>query len=426
MTDSTTHIEKIECSVQPFDVSFHPRREYIVASALVDGTIEVHDFEPSDEQDHDTILSSISLNQSSDDNNKTSTRAVLFSEDASHIFAGTSAGDICLLDAERACTLVTSDESSTCILSRISASQNGIHSLFQLPQEVGNHVVTGDEQGVVAVWDARLSNKTSKPVLQWKDQHSDYISGFDYHDNTLLSSCADATLGVMDLRMAMADTSKRNDAFRQSDDQEDELLSISIIKHGKKVVCGTQEGVLAVWSWGTWGDVSDRFPGHPASIDALLKVDEDTLLTGSSDGLLRLVQIHPDKLLGVLGNHDGFPIEKLQFNSTRNFVASVSHDNMIRLWDATVLQEGDDDESDSDEDIKEHQTTLKQAPAASMPTASAAAARHNSDDEWDDMDGEDSNDDDSDDSDSDDEDDFQGKKPSKRLKTENEKFFEDL
>ena len=26
---------------------------------------------------------------------------------------------------------------------------------------------------------------------------------------------------------------------------------------------GTQEGVLLIFSWGDWGDHSDRMPGHP-------------------------------------------------------------------------------------------------------------------------------------------------------------------
>lgn len=73
----------------------------------------------------------------------------------------------------------------------------------------------------------------------------------------------------------------------KSDELEDELLSVSVIKNGKKVVCGSQDGVLVIFSWGTWGDMSDRFPGHPDSVEAVLKVDEDTILTGSSDGIIR-------------------------------------------------------------------------------------------------------------------------------------------
>jgi hypothetical protein len=46
------------------------------------------------------------------------------------------------------------------------------------------------------------------------------------------------------------------------------------ITHCLQVVCGTQEGVLAVFNWGEWGDVSDRFPGHPASVDTVVPLTE--------------------------------------------------------------------------------------------------------------------------------------------------------
>ncbi|CAN0385354.1 unnamed protein product [Discosporangium mesarthrocarpum] len=94
-----------------------------------------------------------------------------------------------------------------------------------------------------------------------------------------LPGSGDATLSVFDLR--------RNKLEGRVDNNEDELLSIAIIKNGSRVVCGTQNGVLVSWPWGTWGDRSSRFRGHPHSVDALLKLDEDTVLTGSSDGIIR-------------------------------------------------------------------------------------------------------------------------------------------
>ncbi|CAN0506118.1 unnamed protein product, partial [Laminaria digitata] len=82
--------------------------------------------------------------------------------------------------------------------------------------------------------------------------------------------------------------------------------------HGSRVVCGTQNGVLVTWPWGTWGDRSSRFRGHPHSVDTLLKLDEDTVLTGSSDGIIRVVSIQPDKFLGLLGDHEDFPVESIK------------------------------------------------------------------------------------------------------------------
>jgi hypothetical protein len=71
------------------------------------------------------------------------------------------------------------------------------------------------------------------------------------------------------------------------------------MKRGRKVICGSQEGVLNIFDYSDIEDISDRFPGHPASVDALLALDEDVLLTGSSDGLIRIISILPNKMLGA-------------------------------------------------------------------------------------------------------------------------------
>jgi WD40 repeat protein len=447
----------MECSDQPLDLSFHPSKSALLAAALVDGTVEVHDFQEvvvldaavastkeqtNEEEEIDTIVSSTSVHtqllpskNSQSGSKQASCRAVHFSSDGTTLWTGGSAGDMCSLDADRICTFSTSSSPKS-VLHRIPDASYG-KSPVQVFHELSSHLmVTGDESGGVRVWDTRLlgsssASSTSKLpagcVHSWK-KHIDYVSGLEHSvdGNTLLASSADCTLSAYDLRMATAGTQKeKQEAVRCSDDQEDELLSIQLMKHGKKVVCGTGEGVLAVWSFGTWGDVSDRFPGHPASVDALLKVDEDTVLTGSSDGLIRAVSIHPDKFLGVLGSHEGFPVEKLQFNADKSYVGSLTHDPVIRLWDARVLRE--DYDSDDDE-TKMASAPVAQATSGTLETEQQA----DSDDDWEDMDDDmevDSDDGkDSDDSDEE-EDDGGGKQGSKlagRFKTENEKFFEDL
>lgn len=53
------------------------------------------------------------------------------------------------------------------------------------------------------------------------------------------------------------------------------------------MVCGTGDGILNLFSWGEWGDISDRFPGHPLSIDSCVAVSENVVCTGSMDGIIR-------------------------------------------------------------------------------------------------------------------------------------------
>ncbi|KAI2513739.1 hypothetical protein MHU86_522 [Fragilaria crotonensis] len=431
----------VECSDQPLDLAFHPINPNLMAAGLVDGTIEVHevpnnegeneDYGSDEDSESDTILSTIPVHTmqiSSDQRKVPSCRSILFSHDGQNLYTGGSGGDICALDADISCSLGGSE---TALLWRLPPRSEAVHSLKQLPTSAtcGPLLCAGYENGTVRLWDTRLcgSNTSKKACVMTWDEHEDYISGFE-HDadgTTLLASSADCSISVMDMRKAV-NPQTRSEAIRRSDDQEDEMLSIVLLKNGRKVMCGSQQGVLSVWSWGVWGDVSDRFPGHPCSIDALLKVDEDTVLTGASDGIIRLVQLHPDKLLGVLGEHDGYPVEKLQFNSDRTYVGSVSHDNFIRLWDARVLH----DDNDNDDDEEEEEEEVSDEEDQKMPAISTnETSKHESDDDWDDVDDSDSgsdNDGDSEDASESDEEETANDRRSKRLKTENEKFFDDL
>ena len=306
-------------------------------------------------------------------------------------------GSLRCLDSELACSLLddNSDDvaSSPAILWSIENAHNvGINKLYQLPYNspCGPILATGDDVGTVRLWDTRtcasqkahngnpFDNLMKPPqgcVQQWKINH-DYITDFtSNHDGTaLLATCADGKLSVFDMRyvkqkggsksIVLPDVDPNWDptqnqpqaqqpqqqqqkkkstwethGYTQSENQEDELLSCTFIKKSSKLVCGTQEGILSLFSKDVWCDVSDRYPGHPQSIDAILKIDEDTVLTGSSDGLVRAVQLLPNSLLGVLGGHDGFPVEALGWSAGRKMVGSVSHDEYIRLWVSNMLEE---------------------------------------------------------------------------------------
>lgn len=112
-------------------------------------------------------------------------------------------------------------------------------------------------------------------------EHDDFISDFDFDANskTLVASSGQGTISIYDIR--------KSKMVAMSANQDDELLSICIVKDRRKVVVGSQEGVLNIYSWGDWGDCTDRFIGHPNSIDTICKIDEDTVATGSSDGIIR-------------------------------------------------------------------------------------------------------------------------------------------
>ena len=54
-----------------------------------------------------------------------------------------------------------------------------------------------------------------------------------------------------------------------------------------KLVCGSGDGVLYLFNWGEWGNMSDRFPGHASAINCMVALSDDMVCTGSSDGKIR-------------------------------------------------------------------------------------------------------------------------------------------
>lgn len=289
-----------------------------------------------------------------------SCRALVFLGAADeHLGAGFETGTLLHLDAA----------TGKAVARLTKAHAAGISRLLPLPQQPAL-LAAGDEDGGLRLWDLRAG----VPVLQFGG-HTDFITGLalEPRQGALLAVSGDGTLSAHDLRA-------RQLLGRSESDADDELLSgalrmwlqlelhahaacilspacppckpllplrprpVAVVKRGRKVVVGSQSGVLGLWSWGYWADCSDRFPGHPESVDALVAYDDDTLITGSSDGALRIINVLPNKLLGVLGEHaEGLPVERLALSGDKRLLASTSHDNAVKLWDLSLLADDDDD-----------------------------------------------------------------------------------
>ncbi|TKY53648.1 WD repeat-containing protein 55-like [Spatholobus suberectus] len=112
---------------------------------------------------------------------------------------------------------------------------------------------------------------------------------------------------------------------------------------------------------------SDRFIDLSSnSIDAMLKLDEDRIITGSENGIINLVGILPNRVIQPIAEHSEYPVECLAFSHDRKFLGSIAHDQMLKLWDLDNILQGsrntqrneagdidsDDDEMDLDDDPK--------------------------------------------------------------------------
>ncbi|CCW63871.1 unnamed protein product [Phytomonas sp. EM1] len=172
--------------------------------------------------------------------------------------------------------------------------QYGIASLCVCDE---NLVATGDDDGLIAVWDMR----ERRPVHVYHE-HGDYVSQLIFFTDVqeLVSGSGDTCLGVYDVRAGrIRDFSEpRNDelncfAFINSSGANRETFTPSII-------CGTPSGSLPIWKYGSWRRPYDVLDRHPRECESIISFNSETtvvgnnlILTGACDGLVRVVQMYP-------------------------------------------------------------------------------------------------------------------------------------
>ncbi|KAF9997048.1 hypothetical protein BGZ65_007365 [Modicella reniformis] len=326
---SNLHPDTLSYKNTVFDFAFHPSED-IIATGLISGHINCVKYVPGPGNNESLWKVRPS---------KKSCRGLAFNHDGSGLFTVSKDGAIGALDVSTGAVLIKKPD----------AHDHPINAVKLLTENI---LATGDDSGTIKLWDVRTGSET----LQYSD-HEDFISDFDYDTDskTLVASSGQGTISVYDIRKPIMLT--------MSENQDDELLSICIVKDRRKVVVGSQEGILNIYSWGDWGDCTDRFVGHPNSIDTICKIDEDTVATGSSDGIIRVIDILPNKFQGVVGEHEDFPIECIKVSHDRTYLASCSHDDTVRFWDIRYLtgnmdkdneeeNEEEDDENDENEETQ--------------------------------------------------------------------------
>jgi WD40 repeat protein len=314
----------LELPEVPLTLDFHPTLDF-VATGLIDGNVRVSRFSA---QAHEAPF----VNARPFQAGAGGCRSVRFSGDGELLFCASADHSIISLDSTGAPGWRQPD-----------AHRDGVSTLCVLDT---NLLASGDDSGAVKVWDMRQASAAGH-ALSW-DVFQDYVSDLMYepasHADSLLATSGDGTLACFDLRSSRK-------CLGRSEELEEDLLSCSVLKGGRKVVCGTSEGALLIFSWDNWDGATDSFPGHPESVGALLKLDEQTVLTGSSDGLIRVVGIQPSKLYGLVGDHDGFPLERMRWSGgDKSLLGSISHDSLVRFWDVSYLHEDDDDDDDDDDE----------------------------------------------------------------------------
>ncbi|KAK5584813.1 hypothetical protein RB653_006430 [Dictyostelium firmibasis] len=289
----------------PFSLNFHPTEDLLVVSDA-EGRVKLFKYS----LDENEVKLSLRPHQSG-------CRQANFSSDGKYIFTASSDCSMKVIDINTGSILYTREEahdySINCLVSKEFM------------------VFTGDDEGTIKVWDMRQQN-----IVCEFQEHGDFISDITtIDDRHIAATSGDGGVSIYNfVRKSMDDISEKSD---------NELLSCLSLDNDQKLVCGSQDGSILIYDRNNLENVK-KFAGHPQSVDALVKVNNNTFFSGSSDGIIRYIGLRPKKLLGVVGEHSTFPIERMAISRDNRYLGSISHDYSLRFWNVASFYEEDESE----------------------------------------------------------------------------------
>lgn len=351
----------------PLSLAVHPTRP-LLAAGLTAGGVVVHPFSLSSPKAPCAITHAF----------RDGCHALSFvpgDEERVRVLAGLGDGPVHMYDATSAAPVLAIDMP---VSDESNAGASFLHCVDS------NVAIVGDYMGGLHIVDFRAGRAPVLSVLE----HGDYVSGIvpvnEYGSKAVLVSSSDGTLCSYDMRVP---PHPRLRLQYVSEAFDDELLSLAVLSNRPVAVAGTSSGALNIYDLkfldsGADPDAEahiDRFYGHPECVSSVLAYgDEGLVLTASSDGIVRVIDVPNKSLLGVLEYdrertvvfdeeeksapvelaadrkkskvNQEWPVECMVTVSGMNtpWLALIGHDNYIRFCDASALV--DEDSSENDED----------------------------------------------------------------------------
>jgi WD40 repeat protein len=137
------------------------------------------------------------------------------------------------------------------------AHENPINRVHFASEQI---VLSGDDEGVIKVWDLRQSES----IFQVHEQ-TEAITGFYFDEayTNIISSCLDGTVAVYDLKQG---NDSANKLYAISDSADEELNNVFPMKNGRYLICPSSENSVLVFKRDSIEHFVDRITGQPGSV----------------------------------------------------------------------------------------------------------------------------------------------------------------
>ncbi|BHF83430.1 WD domain repeat-containing protein 55 [Sparganum proliferum] len=238
---------------------------------------------------------------------------------------------------------------------------DGINCIEFLPRTQNNVFAIGTSGGRVRfyeVWDDRQKGGICCTMKLDATEDSELVA---INDVAVGSDAQGTLLAAVDNGCLVAFNIRRRRREMTSEPMGYSARAVITIKNNKKVLVGTDEGVVLTYNWNEFGSICDRFPvrtsrtrlnssnltktlenGLP-SVEKFSKINEDIVIIGTDDGALSAFNILPNRMISCLGWHTGSPEENfeqmggdcmsLAVSPDAQFVASaLPSSSNLRFW----------------------------------------------------------------------------------------------
>ncbi|HEY9650164.1 MAG TPA: hypothetical protein V6C95_05840, partial [Coleofasciculaceae cyanobacterium] len=113
--------------------------------------------------------------------------------------------------------------------------------------------------------------------------------------------------------------------------------SLIICSDGRTLISGGTDGKIKLWDLKT-GELLTTLAGHASSVDCVvIASDNKILVSGGSDSTIKLWNLETRELLHTFSGHSK-SIKSLALSPDGNLLASSSYDNSIKVWDIRANQ----------------------------------------------------------------------------------------
>uniref|UniRef100_A0A1B6E1Q1 WD repeat-containing protein 55 homolog n=1 Tax=Clastoptera arizonana TaxID=38151 RepID=A0A1B6E1Q1_9HEMI len=285
------------------DISFHPSDDIIAAATIV-GDVLIYKYSVVGTE----LVKTLEVHRKS-------CRAVEFSSSGKTVITGSKDKSLIITDVETTKLNKCFDD----------AHEDPLYCLLEVNENV---IASGDENGVVKLWDLRQN----KQISSFKKME-DYVSSIISNDERRYIVCTsgEGTVTSFDMR-------SRN-MHIQSEVFEAELTCAAIVGKSTKLVVGSSQGSLLFYNWEQFGLHVDELPtlGKKA-INCMIPISENIVITGWEDGVLRATYLLPNRNLGIVGQHS-LSVENLDISHDGEYIASCSLDQKLRFWPISYFED---------------------------------------------------------------------------------------